>query len=147
MSRQEKTWAEQITWREKRRLSVDLSTVTRNRAQSFVSGKSCIPRKSSSLKSRCQRHSRFIQSARSEEHTSELQSRSDLVCRLLLEKTQASQARGRLARTHSAQRRRSSPHGTALRRHVADYPTSPRRRPHPPRGRALRDARPVPAPP
>src|SRR2546421_903805 len=95
MSRQEKTWAEQITWREKRRLSVDLSTVTRNRAQSFVSGKSCIPRKSSSLKSRCQRHSRFIQSARSEEHTSELQSRSDLVCRLLLEKTQATQSASR----------------------------------------------------
>src|SRR5438132_9204124 len=29
---------------------------------------------------------RFVQSARSEEHTSELQSHSDLVCRLLLEK-------------------------------------------------------------
>src|SRR2546421_4869643 len=29
---------------------------------------------------------RFIRSNRSEEHTSELQSRSDLVCRLLLEK-------------------------------------------------------------
>src|SRR2546428_8427638 len=31
--------------------------------------------------------------ARSEEHTSELQSRSDLVCRLLLEKKKQSQAR------------------------------------------------------
>src|SRR2546428_8503100 len=30
---------------------------------------------------------------RSEEHTSELQSRSDLVCRLLLEKTKSSQGR------------------------------------------------------
>src|SRR5438034_1778814 len=35
---------------------------------------------------------------RSEEHTSELQSHSDLVCRLLLEKKKTSPARGRSAR-------------------------------------------------
>src|SRR5438034_8179964 len=35
---------------------------------------------------RNERNGRFGQTARSEEHTSELQSHSDLVCRLLLEK-------------------------------------------------------------
>src|SRR2546428_14193534 len=34
----------------------------------------------------CEPHARSIRDWRSEEHTSELQSRSDLVCRLLLEK-------------------------------------------------------------
>src|SRR5260221_8629216 len=33
-----------------------------------------------------QQHARVVQQRRSEEHTSELQSHSDLVCRLLLEK-------------------------------------------------------------
>src|SRR2546428_5217007 len=37
--------------------------------------------------------------ARSEEHTSELQSRSDLVCRLLLEKKKKSKHRTRLSRS------------------------------------------------
>src|SRR2546428_10328532 len=37
---------------------------------------------------------------RSEEHTSELQSRSDLVCRLLLEKKKSTVHRGRLASLH-----------------------------------------------
>src|SRR2546421_2958199 len=47
---------------------------------------------------------------RSEEHTSELQSRSDLVCRLLLEKkkTATSKAR-RPSTTHSARWRRAHP--------------------------------------
>src|SRR2546428_5066204 len=36
--------------------------------------------------------------ARSEEHTSELQSRSDLVCRLLLEKKKTGRSRHRLAK-------------------------------------------------
>src|SRR2546430_12632152 len=35
---------------------------------------------------RCERHNRLRRDARSEEHTSELQSQSNLVCRLLLEK-------------------------------------------------------------
>src|SRR5204862_2906059 len=34
----------------------------------------------------CRLHSRAVRTQRSEEHTSELQSRRDLVCRLLLEK-------------------------------------------------------------
>src|SRR5699024_11224761 len=34
-------------------------------------------------------HSKFLRTVRSEEHTSELQSRFDLVCRLLLEKTKS----------------------------------------------------------
>src|SRR3982751_2528501 len=38
------------------------------------------------------------QTLRSEEHTSELQSRSDLVCRLLLEKTARADSRGRALR-------------------------------------------------
>src|SRR2546430_7270295 len=40
---------------------------------------------------RCELHFRRKACARSEEHTSELQSQSNLVCRLLLEKKKASQ--------------------------------------------------------
>src|SRR2546421_6349904 len=49
---------------------------------------STAPRSAWSLKGASIRHfwSCFFSSTRSEEHTSELQSRSDLVCRLLLEK-------------------------------------------------------------
>src|SRR2546428_6634325 len=46
-------------------------------------------------------HMKKMYLVRSEEHTSELQSRSDLVCRLLLEKKKISLRRGLLAiRTH-----------------------------------------------
>src|SRR2546421_3145069 len=38
---------------------------------------------------------------RSEEHTSELQSRSDLVCRLLLEKKKKTRCRRRTPKTHT----------------------------------------------
>src|SRR2546421_3706682 len=44
------------------------------------------------------RMSRFV--ARSEEHTSELQSRSDLVCRLLLEKKKNQQYHSKLEHQH-----------------------------------------------
>src|SRR5256712_5601267 len=45
-------------------------------------------------------------SFRSEEHTSELQSRSDLVCRLLLEKKKTKQPRRRLISTTRARAQR-----------------------------------------
>src|SRR5206468_6751460 len=60
----------------------------------------------------------FQRGRRSEEHTSELQSRSDLVCRLLLEKkntTAAKMTRARLVplRSHAGARKSDS-HKTAL---------------------------------
>src|SRR2546429_3621244 len=45
------------------------------------------------------RRSRFVVARRSEEHTSELQSRLHLVCRLLLEKKKAHNARGSTSKT------------------------------------------------
>src|SRR2546421_2605388 len=42
---------------------------------------------------------------RSEEHTSELQSRSDLVCRLLLEKKKKNKCHGKAERTETIERR------------------------------------------
>src|SRR5688572_16625972 len=47
-------------------------------------------------------------SGRSEEHTSELQSQSNLVCRLLLEKKKATRRHGRISRINEA----SSEYGT-----------------------------------
>src|SRR2546430_5825256 len=44
------------------------------------------PSRSPSLRSSSSRRKRSVSSSRSEEHTSELQSQSNLVCRLLLEK-------------------------------------------------------------
>src|SRR2546427_8280688 len=46
---------------------------------------SCQPSRRSCTKRNCRR-TRFAKDSRSEEHTSELQSQSNLVCRLLLEK-------------------------------------------------------------
>src|SRR6267378_7747547 len=46
------------------------------------------------------RHSSAQPARRSEEHTSELQSRRDLVCRLLLEKKKKSRHRQRLNKRH-----------------------------------------------
>src|SRR5712664_4675289 len=51
----------------------------------------------------------FTRPARSEEHTSELQSRSDLVCRLLLEKKNIQKADAAVGCT-----RRSCPRGSRL---------------------------------
>src|SRR2546421_8069104 len=45
---------------------------------------------------------RFAQNGRSEEHTSELQSRSDLVCRLLLEKKKSMDTLHRVVGIHEA---------------------------------------------
>src|SRR5438034_8869731 len=51
----------------------------------FRSGRNTFPGKQSSCRA-CIRTGARFRSSRSEEHTSELQSHSDLVCRLLLEK-------------------------------------------------------------
>src|SRR2546430_12150215 len=56
----------------------------------------------------------FLGGARSEEHTSELQSQSNLVCRLLLEKKKASGLPVRDASTLYSPHRQC-PHSTALR--------------------------------
>src|SRR2546428_5963138 len=48
----------------------------------------------------CGRHPQGAEENRSEEHTSELQSRSDLVCRLLLEKKKKSHNDRPLSETH-----------------------------------------------
>src|SRR5215211_8086200 len=50
---------------------------------------------------------RRVRVDRSEEHTSELQSHSDLVCRLLLEKKKKTTRRGARRRTTSAKKARS----------------------------------------
>src|SRR5438132_3354109 len=50
---------------------------------------------------------------RSEEHTSELQSHSDLVCRLLLEKKKTIMASGEFSRLANA-RARSTPHASGV---------------------------------
>src|SRR2546421_1015054 len=47
---------------------------------------------------------RFPQQIRSEEHTSELQSRSDLVCRLLLEKKKKKQEKSQICNSNEARR-------------------------------------------
>src|SRR2546430_12970984 len=65
--------------------------------------------------------------ARSEEHTSELQSQSNLVCRLLLEKEKLRTPNSRLA--HSASRH-SRPHQPPAERRWRRLP-SPLRRPEP----------------
>src|SRR3982750_1164749 len=59
-----------------------------------------------------------MKGCRSEEHTSELQSRSDLVCRLLLEKKKHTQAlMGRKSvRTAAITRTRTLCHGSDIRR-------------------------------
>src|SRR6267378_1015743 len=54
----------------------------------------------------------MIRPARSEEHTSELQSRRDLVCRLLLEKKNAARARACRRLTRSGEPRLNSSHIT-----------------------------------
>src|SRR2546430_3163004 len=62
---------------------------------------SCLARRSSSIDSRCPG------ARRSEEHTSELQSQSNLVCRLLLEKKNYQpRSRGQGARRTYSQRER-----------------------------------------
>src|SRR2546421_9424430 len=53
------------------------------------------------------RHVVAGEEARSEEHTSELQSRSDLVCRLLLEKKKKNQLKGKLAPATSCEQQES----------------------------------------
>src|SRR3954467_5662116 len=73
--------------------------------------------------------------ARSEEHTSELQSHDNLVCRLLLEKTTASRTCPRLSWRPAAGTRRASPapgpasvvaHGSVSGQSVPRYLSSPR---------------------
>src|SRR5690606_36492941 len=54
------------------------------------------------LPKRMSRSSRARRAARSEEHTSELQSRENLVCRLLLEKKKKKNNASRIARSHPA---------------------------------------------
>src|SRR2546427_3618251 len=56
-------------------------------------------------------HQNYIRSARSEEHTSELQSQSNLVCRLLLEKKKRNIRRGRSEQLHAAEDGGTSPDG------------------------------------
>src|SRR5438105_8543458 len=62
------------------------------------------PRCRSAQRTRC-RTRQERQRVRSEEHTSELQSRVDLVCRLLLEKKNGKKTAARAARGHGTQTR------------------------------------------
>src|SRR2546426_6029496 len=55
------------------------------------------------------RPARAVFISRSEEHTSELQSPCNLVCRLLLEKKNEARLRRRARRTHSPRSTRTSP--------------------------------------
>src|SRR2546430_13385307 len=72
----------------------DRRTTTRRwRPSNQAATRSCFSRsRSSETKTRfCEKSSRPLESKRSEEHTSELQSQSNLVCRLLLEKKKLTQ--------------------------------------------------------
>src|SRR3712207_8111478 len=79
------------------------------------------------------------QHRRSEEHTSELQSRQYLVCRLLLEKKKPAQPKRATARDPTDPGRGSRPHTSRGPRRPG---TRCRRRDHPPRGAATCGRRP-----
>src|SRR5439155_10428307 len=64
------------------RLNVPPVAIVRAERESAVPQETCAP----GFQSRCRRFGAYTSSSRSEEHTSELQSRGHLVCRLLLEK-------------------------------------------------------------
>src|SRR5699024_12082854 len=79
------------------RRSTTRSPSPQNRGSGTATGTSWPPRPRAAT---CPTSSRWTRSTRSEEHTSELQSRFDLVCRLLLEKKKKNKTHEKTTRVY-----------------------------------------------
>src|SRR3712207_8039796 len=75
-------------FRSRDKLALLVATRLQVRSANLMDVAACLPRPAERLDSRYQWIKRFLANTRSEEHTSELQSRQYLVCRLLLENNQ-----------------------------------------------------------